>query len=89
MTVGGCPERKDSGGDAPNEMTVGDAPNEMTVGDGPNEMTVGGCPERNDSGGCPSMTTRKDPDLDQVMRKIAKYLVDSRMGVCPSMTSDV
>ena len=63
------------------KMTAGDAPNvNDSGGDAPNEMTAGGCP---------SMTTRKDPDVDQVMRKIAKYLVDSRMGVCPSMTSDV
>ena len=31
------------------------------------------------------MTTRKDQEIDWVVRKYAKDLVDSRMGVCPSV----
>ena len=31
------------------------------------------------------MTTRKDQEIDRVMRKFAKDLMNLRMGVCPSV----
>ena len=33
------------------------------------------------------MTTSKDQEIDRVVRKSAKDLMNSRMGVCPSVTT--
>ena len=34
---------------------------------------------------CPSMMTHKNQEVEQVGRKFAKYLINSRMGVRPSV----
>ena len=44
-------------------------------------MTVGGCPKRKDSG------NRGMPYEDQVVRESANDPMNSRMGVCPSVTT--
>ena len=37
-------------------------------------------------GVCPGMMTRKDQEIDRVMRKVcAKHLMNLRMGLCPSV----
>ena len=50
------------------------------------EPREGVCPNKRVlKGVCPSMTTRKDQEIDRVMRKPAKDLMNSRMGVCPNV----
>ena len=34
---------------------------------------------------CPSMMTRKDQEIDRVVRKFVKDLMNSRMEVCPNV----
>ena len=36
-------------------------------------------------GVCPSMMTHKDQEIDRVVRKYTKGLINSRIGVCPSV----
>ena len=44
------------------------------------------CPNKRVLNGvCPSRTTYKDQEIDRVMRKPAKDLMNSRMGVCPNV----
>ena len=46
----------------------------------------GGCPSRKALNEVfPSMTTCKDQEIDRVVRKSTKGLMNSRMRVCPSV----
>ena len=36
-------------------------------------------------GVCPGMMIHKDQEIDRVVRKYTKGLINSRMGVCPSV----
>ena len=50
------------------------------------EPRDGVCPNKRVLNGVyPNMTTRKDQEIDRVMRKLAKDLMNSRMGVCPNV----
>ena len=50
------------------------------------EPREGICPSRRVlKGVCPSMMTHKDQEIDQVMKKPTKDLMNSRMGVCPNV----
>ena len=50
------------------------------------EPRDGVCPNKRVLNGVyPNMTTRKDQEIDQVMKKPTKDLMNSRMGVCPNV----
>ena len=51
------------------------------------EPREGVCPSKKKTlrGVCPSMTIHKDQEIDRVVKKSAKNLMNSRMGVCSNV----
>ena len=70
-----------------NSMKREDAPvkdSEVSTS-GSNDHEINRRYDKTRNGVCPSMMTHKNQEVERVGRKSAKYLMNSRMGVCPSV----